>query len=120
MLPPGLPLKQWVTMSPGSSISRISSRIGGGSPTCTISGSLRIRATFFATLTGVMPQEPRMTWLARTLMPTDHVAVGLDAGERALDVDRADVDQLADPVAGDEADRADVQEGEDALGAPAR
>ena len=46
----------------------------------------------------------------------DHVAVGLDAGQRPLDVDRADVDQLADPVAGDEPDRADVQEREDALG----
>ena len=29
----------------------------------------RILATFFATLTGVMPQAPRMTWLALTLMP---------------------------------------------------
>ena len=34
-----------------------------------MSGRRRILATFFATLTGVMPQEPRMTWLALTLMP---------------------------------------------------
>ena len=35
------------------------------------------------------------------LDPADDVAIGFDAGERALDVDRADVDQLADPIAGD-------------------
>ena len=45
----------------------------------------------------------------------DDVAVGLDAGDGAIDVDRADVDEFADAVAGDEADRADVEEGLDAL-----
>lgn len=41
-----------------------------GSPTCTIIGTFKILAIFLPSLTGVTPQDPVMTWLARTLMPT--------------------------------------------------
>ena len=45
----------------------------------------------------------------------DDVTICLDAGDRPVDVDGADVDEFAHAVAGDEADRADVEEGADAL-----
>ena len=114
MLPPGLPLKQWVTMSPGQQLEHIvieRRRLADMHH----HRQLRDPRDLLRHRTGVMPQAPMMTWLARTLMPDDDVAVGLDAGEGAVEVDRAHVDQLADPVAGDKADRADVEEGEDAL-----
>ncbi len=57
-------------MSPFSSRSATSSTVGGASPTWHMRGRPTILLIFFASLTGVTPQELRMTPLARNLMPT--------------------------------------------------
>jgi hypothetical protein len=87
-------------MSPGLSSASTSSNAGGISPICTITGSPAIHAP-------AADDDAAGTHLHAA----DHVAVGRDHRQCAVDIDETLVDQFGNAVAGHQPDRADIDKG---------